>query len=532
MAITSAERLRLFKQEMTLYNGCVLGEDVDRKRPLGMKEIFPYHGAIISPARHGKSSIIQNIVRPCLPQAAEGAQFIYIDCPKDELTQAVAEDYAALNLPPEMLYPFRPGIDGQLPALRVSNGRNIASDALDWLEVTLACMNQADFDAQLQRLRWSFNTAYPVFEDGGGLPHMLMFLKDERYRRRLVNASQNPFIHHEWQEYEGLPATLKHHVLQSTWAWLYALGMQESVLRCFTPMPHALDTDVLVRKGGVLLAGIRQEGTDTHPLINTGANFMRSALLHKVIKSLLRVPRNQRPPALIILDEAEIAFMRDKNVGLLNLILERGAGWGIRLVTIFHNLAQVRKGNEGLFANMLVNARTKIFGGKIDYEDAELLARVAFLRDWNPKAIKDEILVQEQTPRLTYKEIVTRAEGINHEHGGQMGTALALALAHGTATLKGNSTAVAHGKSRGHSHGIGQTLGGGINLLTSTSTSELGEVLSLVDGHSLLETEALSNTEADSEMESESCLLPTGMRESRFSMAYSHPYMNPMTWRP
>ena len=27
-------------------------------------------------------------------------------------------------------------------------------------------------------------------------------------------------------------------------------------------------------------------------------------------------------------------------------------------------------------------------------------------------------------------------------------------------------------------------------------------------------------------------LLPTGMRESRFSMAYSHPYMNPMTWRP
>ena len=28
-------------------------------------------------------------------------------------------------------------------------------------------------------------------------------------------------------------------------------------------------------------------------------------------------------------------------------------------------------------------------------------------------------------------------------------------------------------------------------------------------------------------------LLPTGVRETRFSMAYSHPYdMNPMTWRP
>jgi hypothetical protein len=27
-------------------------------------------------------------------------------------------------------------------------------------------------------------------------------------------------------------------------------------------------------------------------------------------------------------------------------------------------------------------------------------------------------------------------------------------------------------------------------------------------------------------------VLPTGVRENRYSMAYSHPYMNPMTWRP
>jgi hypothetical protein len=26
-------------------------------------------------------------------------------------------------------------------------------------------------------------------------------------------------------------------------------------------------------------------------------------------------------------------------------------------------------------------------------------------------------------------------------------------------------------------------------------------------------------------------VLPTSPRESRFSIAYSHPYMNPMTWR-
>ena len=26
-------------------------------------------------------------------------------------------------------------------------------------------------------------------------------------------------------------------------------------------------------------------------------------------------------------------------------------------------------------------------------------------------------------------------------------------------------------------------------------------------------------------------VLPTSPRETRFSIAYSHPYMNPMTWR-
>jgi hypothetical protein len=61
----------------------------------------------------------------------------------------------------------------------------------------------------------------------------------------------------------------------------------------------------------------------------------------------------------------------------------------------------------------------------------------------------------------------------------------------------------------------------------------LATILQLLQQEKRLSYRALKRRFAlDDEYLEDLTVLPTSVRETRFSMAYSHPYMNPMTWRP
>jgi hypothetical protein len=409
---------------------------------------------IIAPTQHGKSTLKRRLFRGLAGAVKRGEVTIFDSDPKGADHNAMVEDAAAFGLE-NMTYVLNSSKRGHVPCIRPWSGENPEQDAMDFLELGLSLFQDKNFLDTPQRYRWLYNASLPVIAQGGSLYDIAMMLSDTGglTRSRFLGDFQHPLIQQDWEFYRDMTRSLRQQATQSAYVWCANLWSQPLLRHVFAPIPTALDLEEFVRRGGVFLEAIPEQ----RPLSRQSCAFLRSFLRHKFIKTGFRIPKEERPHLILFLDEAQLAMEQDAGVGLLDAVLNQGAGLNCSVILLCHTFGQIEKGNPGLLSSVLTNARLKIFGGGLNIPDMRTIAEAVFTESFDYLEVKFETWALQLIPRETTREQASFVEGFNEGYSEQFGHALAAALAHGLALSESESYGETDTEADAHTHGTNKT---------------------------------------------------------------------------
>jgi hypothetical protein len=439
------------QQESTVL---FLGTKDDGRRLSLDPDFLRTHALIIAPTQHGKSTLKRRIIRGLARAVKRGEATIFDSDPKGADHDTVVEDMAALGLE-NQTYILNSSKRGHVPCIKPWSGENPEQDAMDFLELGLSLFQDQSFLDQPQRYRWLYNASLPVIAQGGSLYDIAMMLSDTGglTRSRFLGEFQHPLIQQDWDFYREMTRSLRQQATQSAYVWMANLWSQPLLRHVFAPLPTALDIEEFVRRGGVFLEAIPEQ----RPLSRQSCAFLRSFLRHKFIKAGFRIPKEERPHLFLFLDEAQLAMEQDAGVGLLDAVLNQGAGLHISVILLCHTFGQIEKGNPGLLSSVLTNARLKIFGGGLNIPDMRTLAEAVFTESYDYLEVKFETWALHLIPKETIREQVSFADGFTEGYSEQFGLALATALAHGLALSESESYGESETEGDSHTHGTNKT---------------------------------------------------------------------------
>ena len=385
------------------------------------------HAMIQAPTGRGKTSLVRPILRSLFQWPQPLA--IWIDDPKGgsgDLYQGVVEDCAALGLDNRAIL-FNTG-DGHLPTFNPfrRNGLAVADQALWILGAIKACWGQETFEQTPQMLRWLFNAVSLAVEGDATFRDALEILQYEHsdIRRRFVERTADPLLKQEWSLYQALPPARRREETASAYARLRPFCTNPTVEKIVGKSAGSLDLGEHFLKAGRILATAFPRYRPLAPELTT---MLRSLCTQSILAQALHIPLGERPPLVIVLEEAEHALEHD--TGAIETILAEGRSLGIHLVLVFHTFAQVQKKNPALLASVLSHCQTKIIGGGIPDADLDILTPELYLQEWHPYIVRDEITGLEVEPVEELRAQVNLSEGEQHSLTETAGLALASALA-------------------------------------------------------------------------------------------------------
>jgi hypothetical protein len=443
------------------------------------QELLRTHVMIQAPTGHGKTYLARILFRSL---ATSGAA-VYVDDPKHDFLEALEQDCAALHLDervtifdtssPERTLLFNP---------LKKNGIRVEDQAQWLLSAIRSCFRQDSFDLTPQRPRWMANALIPVIEGEGTFDDVLSMLnfQEGAVRRAFVAETTNALVRKEWLAFEELSMTRRRDETYS------AFCLSETLRCIFTPSPYSFDFAEFLKGSGILL----QSFPRFRPLDEDATEFLRSLSLYSVLAQAFHIPPDERPPLVIILDEAEHALVRDS--GVIATILREGRGLNIHLVLLFHEFAEVAAHNPGLLETVLNGCRTKFIGGHLTQSNLEVLTSELFTTEWHPHIVRNELYALETEPIETTRtqrsvsKALSRGRALSLPESASDGTSSS--LSHGTNESTTMGTQESHSKAhtQGQSNGITQAHGTSTtNMETWAVTKAQGEHWAESSGMSL-----------------------------------------------
>jgi hypothetical protein len=228
-----------------------------------------------------------------------------------------------------------------------------------------------------------------------------------------------------------------------------------------------------------------------------------------LLAQAFHIPPAERPPLLIILDEAEHALSRDS--GVIATILREGRGLNIHLILLFHEFAEVAAHNPGLLETVLNGCRTKFIGGHLTQSNLEVLTAELFTTAWHPHIVRDKIVSLEVEPVETTRVSISRSRSRSREQGCSYPSSETVGSS--TSQTVGESAGmsadlnVQRGVSRGQSRAHTTANGTAHTVMDGTSESEMY-------GTSHMSGEGYSTGAMDAQSTGMSAVLGTGMTET------------------
>jgi hypothetical protein len=351
------------------------------------------------------------------------------------------------------------------------------------------------------------NALIPVIEGEGTFDHVLAMLnfQESTVRKFFVDKTTNALVRQEWLAYEELSMTRKRDETYSSYGWLRKFCLSDTLRRIFSPSPCSFDFASFLKHAGIML----QSFPRFRPLDEDATQFLRSLSLYSLLAQAFHIPPAERPPLLIILDEAEHALSRDS--GVIATILREGRGLNIHLILLFHEFAEVAAHNPGLLETVLNGCRTKFIGGHLTQSNLEVLTSELFTTEWHPHIVRDEIVSLEVEPVETTRVSYSRSRARSREYGCSFpySETDGRSTSETTGTSTGTSVGlhVQRGVSRGQSRAHTTANGTAHTVMDGVADSE-------VYGESHMFGEGYTSGAMDAQSTGMSAVLGTGMTET------------------
>jgi hypothetical protein len=369
--------------------GCFELGTTDAGAPLYLSpKLLDTHVMIQAPTGAGKSFLARILFRA----AARTGAAIYVDDPKHDFLEALEEDCAGLGLDDRTTVFDTSSAERSIAFNPLKKNGIRVEDQTAWLLSAIrSCFRQESFDLTPQRPRWMANALIPVIEGEGTFDHVLAMLnfQESTVRKFFVDKTTNALVRQEWLAYEELSMTRKRDETYSSYGWLRKFCLSDTLRRIFSPSPCSFDFASFLKHAGIML----QSFPRFRPLDEDATQFLRSLSLYSLLAQAFHIPPAERPPLLIILDEAEHALSRDS--GVIATILREGRGLNIHLILLFHEFAEVAAHNPGLLETVLNGCRTKFIGGHLTQSNLEVLTAELFTTAWHPHIVRDKIVSLE-----------------------------------------------------------------------------------------------------------------------------------------
>ena len=200
-------------------------------------------------------------------------------------------------------------------------------------------------------------------------------------RRSLTREIGDFVMRDQWDTFNAAkPREFEEHFASTTNRLLEFLA-SERIRRILGQREGVLRFRELMDRGGMLLVNLSSGRT----LSEANASLLGALLVNDAFLKARGRPKGSRPFYLYI-DECPRFVNED-----IGRILDEGRQFGLHLVLAHQHLSQLQRAGEAVYGAVLTDARTKVVFGGLSPEDAETMAEVIYMGEFDFEEAKTSL---------------------------------------------------------------------------------------------------------------------------------------------
>jgi hypothetical protein len=349
------------------------------------KRAFDTHFHFIGGTGKGKTTAIHTLLRPLLRDPMDRSCFIIIDqlgnLSEELLIWMASEEFCSDYVRERLVYiqpsredvvlPFNPLLYDTLDHGFYRIGRTT--------EIILRAWESTNIEAMPRLARWTFNAFWAVAQLGLTVSDCVHLLLPASPFHKPLMRLLPPALQAEWREIYDARSAEATRILDSSRNRLKPFFESGILRRMFGSVENRFDVASLMREGKIVLIDLAPRNRLASQLANT----IGGLILNEIIETARSLPRLERHPTYLFLDEFQNFVGPD-----IEDALPEVRQLGMKFLLSHQSLSQLERGPYDL-TQMIFQAQSRMIFG-IQGEDADLLAHELASITYDPDRIKDE----------------------------------------------------------------------------------------------------------------------------------------------
>lgn len=342
---------------------------------------------VIGASGTGKSRFLMNLIRHLVRY---GQGFALID-PHRELCDFALDAIRRSAVARQRVVVIDPGDDAYSVAFNpLACGVVDPGEAASLvLEAVLKAWGAASFD-QTPRMEGLLRGVFRMCVDNEltmlEAPEVLD-IDNGALRKALRERIADPWVRHDWEEFEKWPRAEKLAIVESSRNRLRRFLQSESVRRMLGQRHHALDLQAVMDGAGIVLGNV---GNTRSPEVT---RLLGALLVNGIYHAAKQRDRRRRQDFFLIIDEAGQFATQD----LANSLDELRKN-SVFTVVAHQRLRQLERDDADILSAVMTNAKIKVVFGGLERPEAERMSRELFTGRVDGEQIKHVAIATKFRP--------------------------------------------------------------------------------------------------------------------------------------
>jgi hypothetical protein len=372
------------------------------------KKAFDTHFHFIGGTGKGKTTAIHTLLRPLLRDPLDRSCFIIIDrlgnLSEELLIWMASEDFCSDEVRERLVYiqPSREDVVLPFNPLLYETQEHGFYKVERTTEIVLRAWESTNIEAMPRLARWTFNAFWAAARLGLTVSDAEYLLLPGTDLHNAIMRRLPDDLRAEWKDiYSARNMAETTRILDSTRNRLKPFFESGILRRMFGSVESRFDVASLMREGKIVLIDLAPRNRLASQLANT----IGALMLNEILQTARSLPRLERYPTYIFLDEFQNFVGPDIKDSLPEV-----RQLGIKFLLSHQSLSQLSEGPYDL-TQMIFQAQSRMVFG-MQGEDADLLAHELASITFDPDRIKDERYTTRQLVRgHRIIELSSRSDG-------------------------------------------------------------------------------------------------------------------------